>query len=93
MISGRARTHSSGEASLKRGQGPGARTTPGSGRVPELVRGLSVTHTSRRVRAGRSRQWLGAVPAARIWVACQSSALRRESGRADHPWQKAFVVK
>ena len=93
MISGRARTHSSGEASPNRSQAPGPRTAPGSGRVSEWVRGPSVTHTSRRVRAGRSRQWLGAVPAAPIWVACQSSPLRRESGRAYHPWQKAFVVK
>ena len=31
--------------------------------------------------AGRVRQWLGAVPAARVWAACQSLPLTTYDGR------------
>jgi hypothetical protein len=31
-----------------------------------------ILQASRNAFAGRTRQWLGAVPAARVWAACQS---------------------
>jgi hypothetical protein len=39
--------------------------------------------------AGRSRQWLGAVPAARIWAACQSLPPTRHRTRDSGIWREA----
>ena len=43
--------------------------------------------------AGRVRQWLNAVPAARVWAACQSLPLTGYDATSCHGVQEAEVVK
>jgi hypothetical protein len=43
--------------------------------------------------AGRVRQWLGAVPAARVWAACQSLPLTAYDATPWHGVQESEVVK